>query len=61
VKAKQRRFTKRLILEAAWRDKEKAESVCRSDVVTFDRDLEKAVEFKPGDVLADSRGQGCLQ
>ena len=62
-------YVRRLVLKEAYRDKELAETICRSNLLKTIPTLEEkfsyvpmaAINVNPGDVLVDSRGQGCYQ
>jgi hypothetical protein len=67
--SKQRRFIKRLVLECAFQDRQRSEtvSILSRDAIfasasqAFDYVLLELTNYEVGEVLADSRGTGSLQ
>lgn len=69
MKARQRRLVKRFILKNSFKDRMKAESVCRTDPKAIIEMLQKnfdevhleVINYERGEVLVDSKGRGSLQ
>jgi hypothetical protein len=67
--SQQRRFIKRLIMQCAFQDRQRSETVniiSREDIAAsasqaFDYVLPGLTNYEQGEVLADSRGTGSLQ
>jgi len=67
--SKQKRFIKRLVLQCAFQDKQRSEtinilspkSIAFSANQAFDYVLSGLTNYEVGEVLADSRGTGSLQ
>ena len=68
-KSQQRRFIKRLVLQCAFQDRQRIETVnilppeviVASTGRAFDCVLSELANYELGEVLADSRGTGSLQ
>jgi hypothetical protein len=67
--SQQRRFIKRLVMQGAFQDRQRSETVnilsreaiAASASQAFDYVLSGLVNYERGEVLADSRGTGSLQ